>query len=475
MVRLLPVLFTASLVGCTAPGPPGGNEGDATEEFTPGPWETGPPQMAVEAVPSRFRALRTIAHLHSHWSHDACDGDPQPGGVPDEACYQSLRAGLCADRIDLAFLSDHPTHADEAEYATLLLYRTGDDAVQNAAGDTVATRIHCEGGHEVMMFPGVESRDMMPLALDRHIEGEYSGYELADQERVSAAGGLRWVAHTEERSIEDMRALRLEGIELYQLHANLDPGAREDFLGLDPFGYLADIGPFFFPETNGIVDPPHPDLAPLGFLALNEPSILALETLGLEQVLGVTGGTDAHQNVFPMDASDWERIDSYRRMMRWFSNWLLVPADAEVTPDLAEDAMRAAKSYVVFEVFGTPLGFAVEARDGDTPVGILGDEVTATEGLALHVTPPSLDLRSPRGLDLPEVTTRVYFADAGGRVLLTEQEGEDPLTVALPGPGVARVEVWLRPRHLRPYLGEVVDEFVDVPVLWIQTGGVFVR
>lgn len=426
--------------------------------------------MEAGAVGDR-RALRVIAHLHSHWSHDACDGNPQPEGQPDEDCYQSLREGLCADRIDLAFLSDHPTHATETDYATLLLHRTGDDAVENEAGDIVATRIHCEGGHEVMLFPGVESSDMMPLALDSHVDGGYGGTTEADQERVSAAGGLRWIAHTEERDLQTLAGMQLEGLELYQLHANLAPDIREESLGLDPFGYLAQIGPFFFPETNGIADPPHPDLAPLGFLVLNEPSAVALETLGQDQVIGITGGTDAHQNVFPADASDFERIDSYRRMMRWFNNWLLVPVNQEITPDSVEQAMRGARAFVVFEVFGTPLGFDVQMSTGHS----LGDEFPWAAGLSITVTPPSLDPRSPRGYDAPEVITRIFHADGDGRTLLQESEGSDPVTVAIPGPGVVRAEVWIRPRHLRPYLGQLAEDYVDVPVPWIQTGGVFVR
>ena len=68
-------------------------------------------------------------HLHSHHSHDACDGDPQPDGVPDEDCLADLRAGLCTPRIDVAMISDHPTHATEAAYEELLLMRGMDEPI----------------------------------------------------------------------------------------------------------------------------------------------------------------------------------------------------------------------------------------------------------------------------------------------------------------------------------------------------------
>jgi hypothetical protein len=73
-----------------------------------------------------------------------------------------------------------------------------------------------------------------------------------------------------------------------------------------------------------------PDLAPLGFVAPNEPSIVALEGLGQTLRLTISAGTDAHQNVLPNKASDGERIDSYRRMIRWFNN--RVRLDGELTP-----------------------------------------------------------------------------------------------------------------------------------------------
>ena len=133
--------------------------------------------------------------------------------------------------------------------------------------------------------------------------------------------------------------------------------------------------------------------------------------------------------------------------------------------------MRAAKAFVVFEVFGTPQGFDVQTSTGES----LGAEVPWTEGLTVTVTPPTLDPRSPRGFDAPEIITRIFHADEAGRTLLQEAEGSDPLTASIPRPGVVRAEVWIRPRHLRPYLGQLAEDYVDVPVPWIQTGGVFVR
>ena len=64
---------------------------------------------------------------------------------------------------------------------------------------------------------------------------------------IRGLGGLAWVAHTEGRDVDELATLGLDGIELYQLHANLDPDIREQDLGLDPGGFLNDVFPFFFP------------------------------------------------------------------------------------------------------------------------------------------------------------------------------------------------------------------------------------
>ncbi len=472
-MRTLPLLLALPLLGCPTEAPDPDPTPEEPTPFEVIDWDKSQPDISDQTV-RQFRELRAIAHLHSHWSHDACDGDPQPGGVPDEECLQDLRDALCTTRIDAAFLSDHPGHATETDYGTLLLVRGDDETVLGQNGAPVANRMTCPSGHKVLLLPGIESGDMMPLALDSHVDGGYGPMTAEQYDRVTDAGGIKWIAHTESRDIAQMAAVGLEGIELYQLHANLAPDIREEWLGLDPFGFLSDVGPFFFAESHGIADPPHPDLAPLGFLLLNEPSIVALETLGQDQKLGVTGGTDAHQNVFPADAGDWERIDSYRRMLRWFNNRLRVelPADELPSPELVEAALREARSHIAFEVFGTPIGFDMRLEG---PAAELGDEVAYAEGIEVVVTPPTLDPRSPRADVSPVVTTKIYFADPSGRTLLAEATGDAELRVAVPGPGLVRAEVWIQPLHLAPYLGELSDDYSQRTVPWLQTGGIFVR
>ncbi len=460
------LLLSVTLAACAPVDAPPVDDDDDTP-FVTGPWVAEQPAIDIER--RGLRELRTITHLHSHWSHDACDGDPQPGGVPDEDCLQDLRDAMCSNRIDVAFTSDHPGHADETDLRTLALIRGDDEAIPFGDAGWV-NRMTCPSGHQTLFMPGIESGPMMPFGVQEHAGGTWGTWGAEAFEDVrQRTGAAMWINHTEQRELEELATLRPDGIELYQLHANLDPNIRRDFLGLDAFAIFGDLGPFFFAKSNGILDPPQPDLGIIGFVQPNEPSVLALEFLGQTQRVGVSGGTDAHQNVFPVDAGDGERVDSYRRMTRWFHTRILTDGDG---PDEAVRALKEARSWVVFEAFGTPLGFDFHAQDAAPSE--MGSELDFAEGLTLHVAPPTLDPRSPRGPDEPLLRTTVYRATPE-RTVLDEWTGGEARDLAVPGPGVYRVEVHITPHHLRPYLGEVADEFAVKEVPWVLSGAIFVR
>ena len=133
-MRLLTVSATvmslAMLVGsCAKPAP--------VEELPPPPritWQKT--QVATDRVdlPARkrgLRAVRGVIHLHSVYSHDACDGNPQPLGQPSAPCLRNLRKGLCATRQ----LTDHATHMGEAPWDKLFLTdpAAGDQTIREAA------------------------------------------------------------------------------------------------------------------------------------------------------------------------------------------------------------------------------------------------------------------------------------------------------------------------------------------------------
>ena len=104
-----------ALIACR----PNSTEDSASSSLQTVPWSAGLPRMSAEV---RGRSVRRgLIHLHSPYSHDACDGEGLPDGAVDAQCLADLRAGLCTTAMDFAYLTDHPAHAAEQDYKDLLL------------------------------------------------------------------------------------------------------------------------------------------------------------------------------------------------------------------------------------------------------------------------------------------------------------------------------------------------------------------
>ncbi|MDP2304903.1 MAG: hypothetical protein Q8P18_02625 [Pseudomonadota bacterium] len=415
--------------------------------------DSGPPDAPVvvpwsearapltEASPAGRAWRRGIIHLHSPYSHDACDGDPMPGGVPDEECLSHLRRGLCTNAMDFAMITDHPAHAAEQEFADTLLSREGDEVV-----DGLANRILCDDGHRVLTLPGIEDA-LMPIGLDGPVADTFEErdrlYNASDAEALAAdiaAGATVLQAHTEGKSLDlllERQANGLAGVELFNLHAMVDPTIREEDLGLDGFGYLETIAPFISGDTAA-----QPDLAFLGFYQEQGVSLERWDALSLVAPTVGTAGTDAHENTLPNLLSDGERVDSYRRMMSWFSNIALVDGD---TPEDLQAAIAAGHLFVAFEVLGTPTGFHVGY--GAAEMGGAGDL-----GGTLDVTCPTLAATTPQSGAPPEITATVFkdgepWQEGCGSFAVTEA-------------GVYRVRVEIVPHHLVGFLDDQAGALV---------------
>jgi hypothetical protein len=437
-------------------------------------WTAGLPRLAEELPEVRGQqTLRTVIHLHSPYSHDACDGAGYVDGVFDETCLDDLRLALCSTAYDVAFVTDHPAHAAEQQFSDLLLVR-GDDTPVDSLGQSVVleeaigNRVACDEGGTTLFLPGIED-ELMPVGLDRQAGADadenseiYNGYDLASLEADMAAGATGLVAHTEGRELADLQALvaaGLTGFEIFNLHAMFDPDIREDDLGLDGLGWATEIAPFTSPDGTG-----EPDLLLLALLQDQEPSLTAWDIInndppddGTRLVVG-TAGADAHQNSLPIILRDGERGDSYRRMLRWFSNHLRVStSDEQASPSGAEGALRAGNSYVAFEVLGTPMGVDLWLEDdhgGTTEMG------GVAAGGTLHVGCPTLSPSSPRGLAEPEIVVTVL------RDGETWAEGCGDYEVS--GPATYRVRVDLLPWHLADYLGDDASPWMrEYP--WVYT------
>ncbi len=434
-----PLLLLA--LACQPPSDSGGDTGSDVV-----PWSPDLPSLAEDVGMVRgFEPWRSIVHLHSPLSHDACDGDGYVDGVLDEACLAELREGLCRLSIDAAYLSDHPSHAAWLPYEDTLLMREGDQRVEQD-DQLVASRIPCEGGHAVLWLPGFEDELMpvgvvgAPLEPGEALDALYNSSDAEAIAAMQGAGAIVLQAHPEERSLEELERRQddgLRGVELFNLHAMLDPGSREDIYGLDAFGWIEDIGPFTDEDSGA-----EPDLLFLAFFQEQGPNVERWDHLSARAPTIGIAATDAHRNVMPLDLRDGERPDGFRRNMRWFSNHLLVSS-----PDVsgADEALAAGRLYAAFEALGTPaeLGFwYTDGEGGDWEMGS-----APPVGGTLHLIHPILSPASPRdGSGNPEITGAVYKDGA------LWQEG--PGSWEVTEPGVYRARIDILPTHLEGFLGE---------------------
>lgn len=497
---------------CTQPeGPPQQDAQDMAVEPPRPVWDKKLVPTSELLAPQRARGLRPvrgIIHLHSPYSHDACDNDPQPGGKVNAPCLANLRKAVCTTRQDFAMLTDHATHMGEAPFDKLFHAdeAAGDKLLRDVApnaGDILGASWRCDDSQD----PGLKGRtvtvtvggenDLMPVGLRHHLGSteEERKRSMSDGSPAAIAafkqaGGVVLQAHGESRKRADMITLAqagLGGMEVYNLHANIDPKIREPYLGLDPLGAIVGLAPWL---SSTPVDKggPEPDLAVLGFLSENRPQLAHYDALlGLGHKLHPTLGSDIHENTIKLELADGERGDSYRRLMRWFTNHLLVPPGASPTaapsPTELKTALEQRRGYGVFEVLGPPHGFDYYA-DGTDPMqrGEIGAEVAA--GATLHLRPPQPLPPDAQGTEpvLRVVILRVAPGAEKSQPVLerqltaTELKAGPDLTVdtKASGPGAYRVEVHLLPLHLLPLLGAEAKQYKrEYPYLY--SGPIFVR
>lgn len=430
----------------------------APEDF----WREPVPTETLSA-PEGKRWARAIVHLHSTHSHDACDDEPRlEGGSYNLPCVDSLRRALCDARIDVAYQTDHPTHMAEVDFADLLHIRDGDEPILDDAGNPIANWIACESDHRVLLRAGAEDA-MMPVGMTRHVPGTPEERDVVMNQYTAEAGAAMretgahlWVAHTEEKNFDDLQRVGVDGIEVYQLHANLDPRSREEHLGLDPVGNIGDLFPLIFGETLM-----HPDIAFLGFVDDNAPSLALWARLLQDRPAVGTAGTDAHENTFPNIMRDGERLDSYRRMMSWFSNMLLVEGELEL--ESAHDALGNGRVLIVFDLFGSPEGADFYVQSGDRRHE-MGSTLDWSEGAELrgNIPQPRLDTG-----EVGMVHARVLRAEGSEWNEVAQLEPgafSHPLSEA----GVYRVEVRTTGAHFSSYL-DTAPHFAERDVPWLMT------
>lgn len=423
-------------------------------ERTEQPWDPGLPDLMNAVSPGDYAWARGIVHLHSPWSHDACDGAYEEG-ESIESCLDDFRDAICTNRLDYVFVTDHPSYA---AYQSIedLLWVEGNDTLISESGRPVANEMACPNGQTPVYMPGFED-ELMPLGVTRHYSDDlderhelYNRYDGYAVQALNELGATVLVAHTEHRDLgvlSELAVSGLAGVEMFNLHAMVDPTKRSEDLGLDPTSWLTDAAPFTSPDGSA-----EPDLM---FLAFYQEQSVSVELWDDMSALGATvgvAGTDAHQNVIDLPLRDGERLDSYRRMIRWFSNWLLVSED---TPKGYREALSSGRAYAVFESLGTPEGMDVSVSSGGLRVEVGG---SANTGDVMNVVCPTLSLESPQSLEQPLIEAVIYRDSEE----LARGCGEHRLSEA----GVYRVVFEITPHHLGVFMGDEGDRFIR-PFPWI--------
>jgi hypothetical protein len=397
------------------------------------------------------KLVRAIIHVHSPLSHDACDDQEnleEATGPESIECLQHLRDALCSVHVDVAMLTDHSPYVNEVSFEDMLLIQPGDEAVMDDSGATIANRITCpDDGHEVLLTAGSENA-LMPVGLRHHpAMGDPAtigmAYDASGPEAVlafQAAGALVLQNHPEDYTETELAAIGLDGVEIFNLHATLDPRIRT-LLEIEDADYIADLLDYVDRRNN-----PAPDLLWMTFFETSPAYARRWDSLIADgqRVVG-TAGTDSHENSFPDLLKDGERMDGHRRMMRWFSNHLLV--DGEITPDSVHEALATGRLYVAYEAYGSPVGFDFFAETTEASFD-MGDEVPV--GATLHVVRPTLPTDYPQD-PAPTITLRILQSDPDGAVEVAAGD-TDELTHVITEAGSYRAEVRILPEHTRPFL-----------------------
>ncbi len=409
-------------------------------------------------------------HVHSIYSHDACDNLPTDGnGVYNQPCLADFRRGVCQTGDDFFFLTDHGTSFSTNEFPDVLLFDAakGDVLVDRGAGPT-ANWLACPDASPALIMAGTET-GAMPVGLERHVgtaatrRDTYGSLENTALDAFHDVGGVTLVAHTEDWTVAQLTDMHLDGFEMFNLHRNAIKNA----------GTAADL--ILNYVDKGLLDGfPHPDLFLASFTLDDE---LYLKTWGTVLAHGnkrvTTMGSDCHRNTFPQLLQDGERIDSYRRMMSAFSNHLLVKpkSDGTWTDVELKAALKAGRNFGVFEFMGYAEGFDFVALEGGAPKEI-GESARLANGVTIKATMPKVKNLDAAG-DQPVLTMNLLRArEDGWDVVAQTTEGaiEFPVTQA----GAYRVEVRMVPKHLRPWAGTRKSWFTaERP--WVMSSALYVE
>jgi len=431
------------------------------------------------------RWVRITTHFHTPYSFDACDGagtaNAAPGGALNTICLGHLRTALCRNRIDIAFTSDHPANFVNYAIKDLVLNQSGDTLVNGSNGPYYNKLGDCDGGSFTPIVSAGFESNMSGIGLNQQLNGStdpttltglVNGNDAATAALIrSSSAGVVIIPHTENKALSTLQTIAPDAIEVYNLHANLDPKIRKANLGVPPYLSIGNM-------VNYVLDP-YADLVP-DFAFVTFIQQFSNYTLMWDQLISgglkVTGvaAVDSHENVLNLPLADGERFDSYRRTSKIASNWVAAPS---VDIDQVKTGITNGKVLMVYEGFGTPMGFDFSATLGGTTVRMGSDgasQLTLGGGTAtIQVSLPTINTSLVQGVTAPKIRIVLKQVSGSSDVIVAQSTGASlsaPVTIA----GAYRAEVYITPYHLREYLGSF-KSYAESEFLWIATNHIYIN
>ena len=467
------------------------------------------PEEALRMANRGLIEVRAIIHLHSAYSHDACDDEGlAEDGTPNWPCIRRMKAALCKERIAVAFMTDHPSHMADQPFLDLLYpeLEAGDVLLEGEDGAPIGILYPCpegQGGPDgwVRLVPGAEGHHGMPLGLERHVPnrdlyGVPFRTETSDESllevttAIRKAGGFVTIAHSEDDDLdwETIAAHDIPAMELYNFHANF----QQVLSGSALVETIFELEPFLDYSGDGAAS----DLIALIMLdQYPEPALEKWRRVSVERPITAMAGSDVHENVIlpalcagdlcdglveegypnlatalavegPLWMPDGERIDSYGRIFRWVQNRAWIDPDADIL-QATKDALEAGRVQVIFEVLGPAIGAELVAVDAAGEATDMGSTVQA---------PATLKLRAPDSPgDGAAIDAVLVRTDAKGSTeVATWTEPGAWLTATVDEPGSYHLEVWITPGHLAAPLG-AAGHLAERRFRWVETNAIRVE
>ncbi len=485
---LLALASAVPLLACSSSGSSSASTADASVEgAAPAGYDPyGVTPASALSAPRNFALHRGTIHLHSVYSWDADDqlGFVDDAGVQDYDAghingpyYDDLRKGLCSTRQEFAFLTDHVAHFPDFEYPDVLLYRPdlGDKLVTSSSGSPTAMMLACPGGSPVLLSAGCDY-NTLAVGLDQHVAatpdarkmvyGQASDAAYATLRQNGAivlAGYLpRWVPSGQAPTTpldptNPLLTLKFDGLENYN----------------PLFNFTDRVGDALALETAFKNDPgsvPVPELALIAIFQENQTILAAWSQMAQHARVPSFIGSNAHENLLPKPTPDGERLDSYRRLLHWWSNYVMLPKGTALGTTNVKAAIAAGRSFASFDYLGYPTGFDFHAEAGGQ-IYEMGDQIPPGVTTQLVAVAPTVYGLEPTDA-VPDVTVSILQAKGTGWTVVASGKGTVTATAA--AQGVYRAEVHTVPRHLTPHLGSSPSKYLAAPLLWVYGNTIWV-